>query len=175
MSQDAIARLVGPVIIVAFALAEISTSVGTWPRRLPSSELARRELADRLTPRLRRLIRAMGWMTIGLLGILPSVFVLRLPMLVALLPLGLSMFDGVHATSGADSSWLRRVKGSALFARRMTAMVGTASLVVALLDPHFWWLFAAAALLFAGAQAHGTVARAADDVLDLASPVLATN
>lgn len=169
-NEEIVVRSMASACLVAFALAEIFSCVETWPQRLPSSEENRQELATRLTPRMRRLTRATGWMTVGLVGVLaPASLVLRLPVLVALVPLGWSMVDGPHTTGGVDSAWLQRVKFSAALAGSMTTVVGAASLVVGILDSSFWWLFAAGALLLAGAQAHALVARAADEVLQLAS------
>jgi hypothetical protein len=168
--QEIVVRSMASACLVAFALAEIISCVETWPRRLPSSEETRQELANRLTSRMRRLTRATGWMTVGLVDVLgPASLVPRLPVLVALVPLGWSMVDAPQTARGVDSAWLQRVKFAAAVARSMTAVVGAASLVGGILDSSSWWLFAAGALLLAGAQAHALVARAADEVLQLAS------
>lgn len=168
--EEIVVRSMASACLVAFALAEIFSCVETWPQRLPSSEETRQELANRLTSRMRRLTCATGWMTVGLVGVLaPASLVLRLPVLVALVPLGWSMFGAPHTAGGVDSAWLQRVKFAAAVARSVTTVVGAASLVVGILDSSFGWLFAAGALLLAGAQAHALVARAADEVLQLAS------
>jgi hypothetical protein len=98
-------------------------------------------------------------MTVGLAGVLiPAAFALRLPVL-----------NAPHGTSGIDSAWLHRVKISATAACSLTGIACAASLVLGFVDRNHRWLFAAAALLFAGAHAHALVARAADEVLQLAS------
>jgi len=155
--------------VVAIGLARVSSSVEGWPQTFPSSWPSRQRLARRLAPRVGRLVRAAGWVTVGLVGLLaPVMLPLRYPLVGALAVVGWGLL-GASSVSRGDFASTNKLMRAARFARWTTASVGAASLLITLVSSQAPRLLAVGVLSMVSALLHGLAEQAAMEVSELES------
>jgi hypothetical protein len=158
-------------IVLAIGVARAIGSLEAWPERLPSGMESRRALARGLVRGLGRLVRAAGWITAGLVGLLrdESLFI-QVPLWAALVAMwwATTGFPWFSRTSTPEA--MERAIRCASLASWMTACAAVLILSTGLINvAHGLWPIALAGLLFIGVRIDALVRSAATEVLSLES------